>query len=142
MWRRRWVDAGVFGALSMAPVVAWLALIDSPSDRSVVFHMFGADYLGQAARPFTRWLLPWPGPPVGLLLAVVLVVAGVVLARRSAAGAEPVAAGRGSSSAFAVSYLALLLANRAFTDATGRLDARFLAPLHVVAIVLAVPWLH
>jgi hypothetical protein len=140
-WRRRWWDAAVFGAVSMAPVVAWLALIDSSSDRSVVFHMFGADYLGQAARPFTRWLVPWPGPPVGLLLAVALVAGGVVLARRS-----PPPAPSGSPLpwllvAFAVSYLALLLANRAFTDATGRLDARFLAPLHVVAIVLAVPWL-
>jgi hypothetical protein len=44
--------------------------------------------------------------------------------------------------AFAVAYLAALLANRALTDATGRLDARFLAPLHVVAVLLVVPALH
>ena len=135
VWRRRWTAAGVFGAVTVAPVAVFL-LWAGPSDRSLAFHMFGADYLGRAARPFARWLLPWPRPPIGLVLAVLLVVAGVVLARR-VAGTLP-----WLLVAFAVAYLAVLLANRAFTDATGRLDARFLAPLHVVAIMLAVPALH
>jgi hypothetical protein len=138
LWRRRWLAAGTFGVATLAPVALWLLLTDGgASDRSLAFHLFGGDYLGQAVRPFARWLLPWPGPPVGFLLAVVLVAAGVVLARR--APATPLT---WLLVAFTVAYLVVLLANRTFTDATGRLDARFLAPLHVVAILLAVPALY
>ena len=100
-------------------------------------HLFGADYLGQAVRPLARWVVPWPGPPIGFVLAVVLVAAGVMVAQRVAA--TPLT---WLLLAFTVAYVVVLLANRTFTDATGRLDARFLAPLHVVAILLAVPPLH
>jgi hypothetical protein len=137
LWRRRWLAAGVFGAVTVAPVGVFLLLADGgASDRTVAFHMFGAEYLGQAARPFARWLLPWPGPPMGLLLAVLLVAAGVVVARRLDGPLPWLLV------AFAVAYLAILLANRTFADATGRLDARFLAPLHLVAILVAVPALR
>lgn len=138
LWRRRWLDAPVFGAVALAPVAAWLLLADGPSDRTVSWHPFGWEYLGQAGRPFSRWLVPWPHPPVALLVAVALVVAGVVLARGGAAPSSlnPLLA------LFTVAYLAVLLANRALTDATGRLDARFLVPLHIVAILVAVPALH
>ena len=137
-WRRRWVAAGIFGASTVAPVALWLLWADGgASDRSVAFHMFGAGYLGQAVRPLARWVVPWPGPPAGFVLAVVLVAAGVVVARRLAA--TPLT---WLLVGFTVVYLVVLLANRTFTDATGRLDARFLAPLHVVAILLAVPALH
>jgi hypothetical protein len=128
-WRRRWADAALFGVVSCVPLVAWLAWAGS-GDRPVVFHPFGWDYLGQAVRPFSRWLVPWPGPPVGFVLAVALVVAGVTLVRRVDA---PLLV------TFAVTYLLVLLAYRTFTDATGRLDARFLLPLHVVAILVVVP---
>jgi len=134
LWRRRWVAAGVFGILGSAPTAVWL--LRAESDRTLVFHMFGADYLGQAVRPLSRWLVPWPKPPIGLVLALLLVVAGVVLARRSSSSLSRLLI------AFAVAYLAVLLANRAFTDATGRLDARFLAPLHPIAIMLVVPALR
>jgi hypothetical protein len=120
----------------VAPVAAWLLLAPGPSDRTVALHMFGADYLGQAARPFSRWLIPWPKPPLGLFLAVLLIAGAVVLARRRPA---PLSSLGWLLAAFSVAYLAVLLGNRALTDATGRLDARFLAPLHVVAILVAVP---
>ncbi|HET7719022.1 MAG TPA: hypothetical protein VFK43_03575 [Acidimicrobiales bacterium] len=138
LWRRRWLAAGVFGAATTAPVVLWLLGVDGgASDRSVAFHMFGADYLGQAVRPLARWVVPWPGPPAGFVLALLLVAAGVMVARR-----VPATPLTWLLVAFTVAYLGMLLANRMFTDATGRLDARFLAPLHLVAIVLAVPALH
>jgi hypothetical protein len=138
LWRRRWLAAGVFGAATVVPVVLWLLWADGgASDRRVAFHMFGSDYLGQAVRPLARWLVPWPGPPAGFVLAVLLVAAGVVVARR-----VPATPLTWLLVAFTVAYLAVLLGNRMFTDASGRLDARFLAPLHVVAIVLAVPALH
>ena len=138
VWRRRWLAAGLFGVATVAPVALWLLAVDGgASDRRVAFHMFGADYLGQAVRPLARWVVPWPGPPVGFVLAVLLVAAGVVVARR-----VPATPLTWLLVAFTAAYLAVLLANRMFTDATGRLDARFLASLHVVAIVLAVPALH
>ena len=138
LWRRRWLAAGGFGAATVAPVALWLLAVDGgASDRSVAFHLFGADDLGQAVRPLARWVVPWPGPPAGFVLALVLVAAGVVVAQR-----VPATPLTWLLVAFTVAYLAVLLANRTFADASGRLDARFLAPLHVVAIVLAVPALH
>jgi hypothetical protein len=138
LWRRRWLAAGVFGAATVAPVALWLLWASGDAgDRSVAYHPFGADYLGQAVRPLARWVVPWPGPPIGFVLAVVLVAAGVMVARRVAA--IPLT---WLLLAFTVAYVLVLLANRTFTDATGRLDARFLAPLHIVAILLAVPALH
>jgi hypothetical protein len=138
LWRRRWVAAGVFGVAAVAPVALWLLSADGGAgDRSVALHLFGADYLGQAVRPLARWVVPWPGPPIGFLLAVVVVAAGVVAARRTAT--TPLT---WLLVAFTLAYLVVLVANRILTDATGRLDARFLAPLHVVAILLAVPALH
>ena len=143
LMRRRVVDALVFGGVAVVPLAAWLVWSGGRgSDRSLAWHLFGADYLGQAGRPLARWVVPWPRPPIGLVLAVAVVVAGAVLARRAPA------VGAGWSSldrllaGFAVAYLAVLLADRTLTDVTGRLDARFLVPLHVVAILLVVPALH
>ncbi|MGI8983136.1 MAG: glycosyltransferase family 39 protein [Acidimicrobiales bacterium] len=136
LWRRRWAAAGVFGAATVVPVALWLAWAGggASGDRSVALHLFGADYLGQAVRPVARWVVPWPGPPAGFVLALLLVAAGVAVARR-----VPATPLTWLFAAFTVAYLAVLLANRTFTDASGRLDARFLAPLHVVAIVVVVP---
>ncbi len=136
--RRRLLDGLVFAAVGVVPVAAWLAWAGS-GDRPLVFHPFGWDYLGQAVRPLSRWLVPWPGPPVGSVLAVMLVTAGVILARRHPGSADTQAALPWLLVAFAVTYLVVLVANRTFTDATGRLDARFLLPLHVVTILLVVP---
>ncbi|MDQ4070114.1 MAG: glycosyltransferase family 39 protein [Actinomycetota bacterium] len=137
VWRRRRGEAAVFGAFAVVPVLAWLAWAGG-GDRPLVWHPPGWDYLGQAARPVSRWILPWPGPPAGLVLAAVLVVAGVVLARR-----RPVAREASTLTvllvAFAAAYLAAVVANRVLADATGRLDARFLLPVHVVAILVVVP---
>jgi hypothetical protein len=141
-WRRRWIEALGYGAAAVLPVAAWLVLAPG-GDRQPAWHPFGWDYLGQAVRPLARWILPWPRPPVGFALAVVLVVAAVVVARRHPVAREiPVL--DVLLVAFAVLYLAVVVANRLFTDATGRLDARFLLPLHPVTILLAVPalWRH
>ncbi|HEX3621143.1 MAG TPA: glycosyltransferase family 39 protein, partial [Acidimicrobiales bacterium] len=159
--RRRWhgaVEAAVFGVVATAPAVgflAWAGRAKGADDRSFAWHAFGLDYLGQAARPVTRWILAWPGPPLGLLLAIAVVVGvGVAVvvggppARRGSPASSAASASSASSATpwllgcFGVAYLVVVVANRLVTDATGRLDARFLAPLHVVVIVLAAVWLH
>lgn len=141
------VDAAVFGVVAVAPVLGWLAWagkVGGAGERAVAFHLFGGGYLAQAPRPLARWIVPWPGPPAGPLLAVLLLIAVVLSLRR----ARPVAAGSSPSrlralptllAVFAASYVAVLVANRLLVDASGRLDARFLMPLHLVAILLAVP---
>ena len=135
--RRRWVDCGLFAAIAVVPLGAWFLWSGGRgSDRSLSWHLFGADYLGQAARPFSRWLVPWPRPPIALLLAVALVVVLYRLGRFSSSSLNRLLG------LFTVAYLAALVANRALTDVTGRLDARFLVPLHVVAILVVVPALH
>ena len=136
-WRRRWAEAAVLGVVGVLPVVLWLAWAGG-GDRSLGWHRFGRDYLGQAVRPLTRWIVPWPGPPVGFLLAAAVVVTAVALARRRPA------VGRAASLdvvlvAFVAAYLLAVVGNRLFTDASGRLDARFLLPAHVAAVALAVP---
>jgi hypothetical protein len=145
---RRWhgaADAAVFGLLATAPVLAYLVWAGraegGTGDRSLAWHPFGWDYLGQAARPLSRWMVPWPRPPIGLVLALLVVGAAVILLRRRRPdGPGPVPAPlQWLLCAFALSYLAVVVANRLFTDATGRLDARFLTPLHMVAILLVVP---
>jgi 4-amino-4-deoxy-L-arabinose transferase-like glycosyltransferase len=147
---RRWhgiLDAGVFGAVAVTPVVGFLAWAGrapgAAGDRRLAWHAFDLDYVGQAARPLARWILPWPKPPAGLALAVLVVVAAAVVVRRSPpVAAQPRSALPWLLVAFAAAYLATVVANRLLTDATGRLDGRFLAPLHLVAILLVVPVLY
>lgn len=156
LWRgrdRSWhgvVDAATFGAVALAPALVWLAWagraagVAGAGERTVAFHPFGAAYLAQAPRPLARWIIAWPGPPAGPVLALVLAAAAVAFVRRrgggalgtvpSAPGSLPLVLG-----VFSASYLAVLVANRVLIDATGRLDARFLMPLHVVALLAVVP---
>ncbi len=132
------------------------------ADRALALHLPDLDYVGQAVRPLARWVVPLVPPGLGLALAVAVVVAGVIVLRRppgdpavpvrgsrripprfahenGASPRAPMAALPWLLGAFAVAYLAVLVVDRAVLDASGRLDARFLAPLHVVAILLVVP---
>ena len=147
--RKAIARASVMAAVSLAPLAVWL-LAAGPGNRPVVVHLFDAGYWTGAARSLSRWVLPpWvPWPVRGVATAlVVAALTGVAAARRRR---RPETAGEQRSgdvlgrllAAFAIAYLALLVADRALLDATGRLDLRFLAVLHVVAIVGLLPWLH
>lgn len=151
---RRWhgaADAGAFAGLGVAPTFGFLAWAagakGAAGDRTVAWHAFGRDYLAQVARPLARWVLPWATPPLAVALGAGVVVAATVLIRRTPPSPPPSSA-RPSPvlpwllGVFAGSYLVVVVLNRLLTDATGRLDGRFLAPLHVVAILMVVPVLH
>jgi len=144
--------AFAFAALALAPLVVWLA-VAGRGNRPVVFHLADADYWVGAARSVSRWVLPafTPSPLPGLVTAALVAGLGwVVLHRRPRSPEEAESAGSGRRPdalgvlppAFAVTYLTMLVADRVFLDATGRLDLRFLAVLHVVAVVGLLPWLH
>ena len=148
--RQAWRRAAAVGGASVVPLVVWLAAAGS-GNRPVVVHLFDADYWVSGARSLSRWVLPpyvsWPVR--GVATAVVV----GALTWSAVAGRAPVAAaGRRQDRppdvfglllpAFAVTYLAVLVVDRVLLDATGRLDLRFLAVLHVVAVVGLLPWLH
>jgi len=148
LWRgteRRWhgaVDGALFAAIALVPALGWLAWagrVGGSGGRDVALHLFGAGYLAQAPRPLARWVVPGLGSPMGPVVALAVVVAAVAFARRHAPFLRRTSELPALLAVFAVVYLAVLVANRALIDATGRLDARFLMPLHVVAILLAVP---
>ncbi|HVM02947.1 MAG TPA: hypothetical protein VM263_09785, partial [Acidimicrobiales bacterium] len=157
--RRR---ALAFAAGAVAPLAAWLAVVGR-TNRHLSFHPFDVDYWSTGADALSRWFapafVPWPAR------VAVAGAAGLGLwrvARRPApTGAAPAgdplpfarrpspphAAPAGDPltfvlGAFAAAYLALLVAHRLLLDASGRLDSRFLLPLHVTAVVALAPLVH
>ncbi len=147
--RRMATRAAAFAAASLAPLAVWLA-VAGRGNRPVAVHLFDAGYWVDGFRSLSRWVLPpyvdWPvrGASTAVVAAGLLAVA--IVARRDR--------GRGRDrdrdgdvlglllAAFTVAYVVLLVIDRSLLDATGRLDLRFLAVLHVVAVVGLVPWLH
>jgi len=140
--RGPWRRAAAFGVASVVPLIVWLAVAGRGS-RPIAVHLFDGAYWVDGFRSLSRWVLPpyVPWPVRGLATAVVVagLVALVVRTRRP--GPAPDVLGL-LLPAFAVAYLAVLVADRVLLDATGRLDLRFLAVLHVVAVIGLLPWLH
>jgi hypothetical protein len=136
--------AAPFAVLAASPLVGWLLWLHASqgraTNRAAVFHAPGLDYLNEGLRTASTWFLPdtvgWPAR--GVIAAVVVLdlafVAALTWRRdngyRGKRGVAVVAM-------FAVAYLAALVADRAFFDVTGRLDLRFLLPLHAAAVPLA-----
>ncbi len=141
--RRKWTAAAAFGVLALAPLAGWLAWVRGAegrtTNRSAVLHGPTVDYFTRGARNASTWLFPqdlaWPWR--GSLAAAVVTLIAVVAwrTRATAAGDRRPAL---VVAAFAAAYLAALVADRSLFDVTGRLDHRFLMPLHAAAIALAV----
>jgi Dolichyl-phosphate-mannose-protein mannosyltransferase len=127
-------EAALYAVVTVAPVVAWLAWAGLGGGHLAV-HVFDLEYLARGADSASRWVLP-AVVPTGIRVAVAVVVAAavVVVGRRAPRPGQDVLAS--VLATFALLYLGLLLADRVFLDATGRLDGRFLAPLHVVVVIL------
>lgn len=169
--RQAWRRAAAVGGASVIPLVVWLAAAGR-GNRPVVVHLFDADYWVSGARSLSRWVLPpyVPWPVGGLVLAAAVAgLAGVAVTNRSGRASRSGRTGPDDRAtdptervgidgdrapdqppdvlglllpAFTVAYLVVLVADRVVLDASGRLDLRFLAVLHVVAVVGLVPWLH
>ncbi len=144
--RRAWRSAFAFAAVAVAPLLGWLAWVQSRQVRGVnreaVFHAPDGDYVVDGLRNASTWIttdtLSWP---VRGLVALA-VVAGIVWALRAAPTRDAVlrdqrrAAALGGLAVFA--YLGALVVDRFLFDVTGRLDDRFLLAVHLGAIVLGV----
>ena len=136
--RRR--DAAIFAAVTILPVAAWLAWA-GPGAGHLAVHWFGLEYLARGARSLSDWVVPTFVPAPLRVAAAALLVAGAAALLRRVPGprADRLTFVLGS---FAGLYVALLLLDRVLIDASGRLDRRFLSPLHVVVIMLVVPLGH
>jgi hypothetical protein len=149
--RKSLVRASAFAAATLAPLAVWLVAAGR-GNRPVVVHLFDAGYWTDGVRSLSRWVLPpfAPWPVRGVATAVVAAGLAWVAFTRRGPGITPDGGPRLPSNhvlgrllaAFTVAYLAVLVVDRVFFDATGRLDLRFLAVPHVVALVGLLPWLH
>jgi 4-amino-4-deoxy-L-arabinose transferase-like glycosyltransferase len=143
---RRPRAALAFAVVALLPFQAWAAWLlhqgdGAPAVREAVYHAADAEYALDGLRTASLWVLPREVPAaarVAALAAAALALAvAAARARRRERGAglhHP--ALPGPLAVFAAAYLAVLVLDRLFLDVTGRLDARFLLPLHVVAVVL------
>jgi hypothetical protein len=140
--RRQWRGAIAFGALALAPLFGWLAWVSGKTgratNREAVFHAPDLAYATRGLRNASTWVLPAEVPtPVRFGAAALAVLALVALAWRTRRQAAPGAGVAGLLALFGLAYLAALVVDRTFFDVTGRLDSRFLLPVHVSFIVLA-----
>ncbi|MCA1691398.1 MAG: hypothetical protein LC733_04030 [Actinobacteria bacterium] len=146
---RRWGRALTFAALALTPLVGWLAWVAATegraSNRTAVFHAPDGGYATRGLRSASTWFLPadfsWP---LRAAVAAAAVAALVWVAWRRRGRLKEAAEDSGAArtagpillAVFAVTYLAALVVDRFLFDVTGRLDSRFLLPVHVVAVIL------
>jgi hypothetical protein len=136
------VDAGSYLVVGLLPLAGWLlavpALGTGGGHRHPALHPFGWRYLLGGLRAASRWVLPGavaPGPRLAALAVVASALAAAAVTTRDRHRTRPLPVLVGLFAGF---YLVALLVDRLLFDVTGRLDNRFLVPLHVAAVVLAV----
>ncbi|HUQ64429.1 MAG TPA: hypothetical protein VM121_11800 [Acidimicrobiales bacterium] len=138
-------QAGAFAIAAVVPVGAWVLWARSAhgrgSEGEIVWHPFGGSDLQRGAENLVGWFVPDSLP---WWLGIVMVAGAIALFVRAARstrrdeeqkldgvpGRLPVVC-----AVFAGAYVAVLLLDRLFIDASALLDRRLLLPLHVVVIV-------
>jgi 4-amino-4-deoxy-L-arabinose transferase-like glycosyltransferase len=146
--RRPWKAVAIFLALALLPLLVWLAWAGGEAkgiNRSPVLHAPGLSYLSRGVETASRWVLPSDAPWPVQAAALVLVAAGLLWAARASRprGAQSAERDRRRSALagvlglFSAAYLLALIGDRTLFDVTGRLDARFLLPVHATALALA-----
>jgi hypothetical protein len=143
--RGRWKSAVAFTVIALAPLATWLTWVSGvegrATNRTAVLHPPDLDYVLGGLRAASAWVVPEDVPwaaRAALAGAVAVLVVVAAVRRRRSERLEGADVGLPRVLAlFALAYLGALVADRWLFDVTGRLDARFLLPLHVVAIALA-----
>lgn len=144
--RRAWRSAFAFAAVAVAPLLGWLAWVQSREGRAVnreaVYHPPDSEYVVGGLRNASAWIttdtLSWPVR--GLVAAVV--VAAIAWAVRRAPARDAVLRDQRRAAALVglavLAYLGALVVDRFLFDVTGRLDDRFLLAVHLGAVLLGV----
>ena len=145
-WWKRAQSAAVFAALSLAAPAGWfarnLALVGSPTNRGLQFHLPDSSKLLDALNTFSLWLLPGRVPAtlrLGLAAAVtlgLLALTIVFLWKGPLSGERrpvPWIAGW-----LLLVYPLSILASLSLLDASTPLDDRILSPLLAAGLMLGI----
>lgn len=123
---------------AVAFVVAWGAWVQAQTgtagNRPVVFHLFDSSYLRIGIEAAAQWVV---APRLAVAAVVVVVVAATAASWVAWRRWRPWPAALGPLGSCALAYLAMVVGYRLFLDATGRIDARFLLPLHAAFVTWA-----
>ncbi|MEW6154258.1 MAG: hypothetical protein AB1673_09770 [Actinomycetota bacterium] len=134
-------------------------------NRTAGWHPPGLDWFAAGARTASAWFVPAEVPEVARLAGAVLIVTALAVAAVRAGvrdrngpgrpaqapphetcagtvGVSPTVPAQVSvvvalTAVLAAAYVGVLVANRAVFEVTGRLDQRFLFPVHMAAVVMA-----
>ena len=146
--RRRWRAVVTFTGVALFPLTVWLLWVGDEgqgANRTPVFHAPGLSYVGRGVETASRWLLPDTAPQwarVTVLAATMAaLVVGLLVDHRRRQRGEAVGGPTRMAvvlALFSLAYLAALVGDRLLFEVTGRLDTRFLLPLHATAVLLAV----
>ena len=148
---RRWGRAALFAAAAGLPLVAWLlrnrTVDGSLTGKQLVVHALPASRARQGLDSLSAWFLPDIAPAAVRYAVLILVALAVLVAcwharGRAEAGLEPryqarIRLGSRVFGTFALAYGALVFATISLFDAHVPLDARLLAPLYAIVVVLA-----
>ena len=133
--RRRLLDAAIFASACGAPAAVWVlrnALNGSAAARTVAFHPLTAAQLHTALRAAGSWFAPSRAPGIvkaaAWILVMILVLSLAWRARRRSALQLLI-------SLLVLCYLAGVVVSDTFLDASTGIDARILAPAHLLVLV-------
>jgi Dolichyl-phosphate-mannose-protein mannosyltransferase len=142
-WQTRILDAIVLTAISLLPIVGWLArnrhLTGRLSDEDLAWHPISGYRLAHGAEEATRFILsPGISPPLrGFLAAAAVGVVAVALLARHQIPRE----GRETAAVlaiFVVAYIAYLVLTNSLLAVDIAIDRRTLAPAYPALVMLAI----
>ncbi len=150
-WSKRSEKAAVFLLISAAPLTLWvvrnLAVAETVAVREIGFHPIAAGHLEAALDSVATWLLPGPisSAKRASLLAVLILFTLIFFLARRAKDQTRERSDRERAlrlcpvlTLFIVLYAAMLVGAITFLDAYMPIDNRYLYPVYVATLVLAV----
>ncbi len=151
-WKKKFLDAGMFLAVSLLPIGLWAArnrwVTGTSTDRNIGFHPTGLAALSAAVDTIGSWFSAFWTSSTDIQLYSVCVVAigGLVVGysslksgvRHAPANAADLKMVSFLMALVAVAYLALLFLTISLFDAQTSVDSRLLAPCYVPSVLFVV----
>lgn len=135
-WRARTADAAIFAGVSIGPVILWLvrdSIQGQGANRSIHFHPPTRADLHSALHGLGAWVSPASAP--GLVKAVIVIVVATAVLTMAWRSRKRTATVQLVLVLLVLGYLAGVIVSDTFFDASTGIDARILAPAHVLVIV-------